>query len=299
MLKTLLQEKYDHEEKQYLEIVKEVCLHGDKIEGRNGTTFSCNGASMVFNLENNTIPILTTKKVAVKTCLKELFWFISGSTNNKVLQQQNVHIWDGNGSKEFLESRGLHYEENDLGPVYGHQWRHFNAPYHDCHSSYENCGVDQLNYIIKSLKDPKEKYSRRLILSAWNPCQLNEMALPPCHILVQFHVSSKNELSCSMYQRSGDLGLGVPFNILSYSALTHIIAHHCDLKPKEFIYHLGNAHIYDDHKEPLLLQIQREPYTFPKIQIIHKKENIEDYSLEDLHIHNYTCYEPISMKMRK
>tara|TARA_B110000114_G_C15072731_1_gene390391 strand:+ start:776 stop:1675 length:900 start_codon:yes stop_codon:yes gene_type:complete len=299
MLKTLLQKTYDHEEKQYLEIVKEVCLSGDKIEGRNGTTFSCNGASMVFNLEDGVVPILTTKKVAVKTCLKELFWFISGSTNNKILQQQNVHIWDANGSKEFLKSSGLNYDENDLGPIYGHQWRHFNAPYKDCNSSYEKCGVDQLYNIIQSLKDTKEKYSRRLILTSWNPCQLNEMALPPCHILVQFHVSSKDELSCSMYQRSGDLGLGVPFNILSYSVLTHLIAHHCNLKPKEFIYHLGNAHVYDDHKDNLLLQIKREPYEFPKIEFRDKFENIEDYTLEDINILNYKCHEPISMKMRK
>ncbi len=299
MLRTILSEKYDHEEKQYLEIVKEVCTKGDKIEGRNGTTYSMNGCSMIFNLENNTIPILTTKKVAVKTCLKELLWFISGSTNNEILQQQNVHIWDGNASKDFLESRNLDYNENDLGPIYGHQWRHFNASYENCNSDYKNKGIDQLKYIIDSLRDPKEKYSRRLILSSWNPCQLNEMALPPCHVLVQFHVSNNNELSCSLYQRSGDLGLGVPFNILSYSVLTHLIAKHCNLKPKEFIYHLGNTHVYDDHIEPLMIQVQRNPYTFPKLYIQCKHQTIEQYKINDFIIENYQFHDSIKMEMRK
>jgi len=299
MLRTILSEKYDHEEKQYLEIVREVCTKGDKIEGRNGTTYSMNGCSMIFNLENNTIPILTTKKVAIKTCLKELLWFISGSTNNERLQQQNVHIWDGNASKDFLESRNLDYNENDLGPIYGHQWRHFNASYENCNSDYKNKGVDQLKYIINSLRDPKEKYSRRLILSSWNPCQLNEMALPPCHVLVQFHVSKKDELSCSLYQRSGDLGLGVPFNILSYSALTYLIAKHCNLKPKEFIYHLGNAHVYDDHIEPLMKQIERKPYKFPKLYIQCKRHTIEQYKINDFIIENYQFHDSIKMKMRK
>lgn len=246
---------YDHPEKQYLMIVKEVCLTGNKIEGRNGFTYSKNGCSMYFSLQDNTIPIMTTKKVAINTCLKELFWFLSGSTNNELLNQENVHIWDKNAEAS-----------KDLGPIYGHQWRHFNAPYVDCDSDYTNQGIDQIQYIIDSLKDPIEKYSRRLVLSSWNPCQLNQMALPPCHILMQFNVAN-DELSCSLYQRSGDLGLGVPFNILSYCALTHLIAHHCNLKAKEFIYHIGNAHVYDDHYDALLEQIEKEPYEFAKINI--------------------------------
>ena len=287
MLSTLIREKYDHPEKQYLSIVKEICLTGNKIEGRNGFTYSKNGASMYFSLENNTIPIMTTKKVAVQTCLKELIWFLSGSTNNEILQKQNVHIWDQNAE-----------DSNDLGPIYGHQWRHFNAPYIDCYTDYSDKGVDQIKYIMDCLKDPKKKYSRRLVLSAWNPCQLEQMALPPCHVLMQFNVVD-DELSCSLYQRSGDLGLGVPFNILSYSALTHLIAHHCNLKAKEFIYHIGNAHIYDDHLESLLLQVEKEPYEFAKINIINHYDSIYEYTINDLNIVNYKSHNPIVLKMRK
>ena len=299
MLSTIMKSLYDHEEKQYLAIIKDICDTGDTICGRNGNTLSKNGASMYFDLRDNKLPVITTKKMAVKTCIKELLWFISGSTDNTVLIKQNVHIWDDNGSKEFLEGRGLTYEENDLGPVYGHQWRHFNAPYTDCHTDYTNQGQDQLMYIINALKHPTEKYSRRLILSAWNPCQLDEMALPPCHLLVQFNVNNKDELSCSLYQRSGDMGLGIPFNILSYSVLTHLLAKHCNLKAVEFIHHIGNAHIYDDHVEGLREQLTREPNAFPTIHIGLVKENINDYTIHDIHIEGYVHHNAIKLNMRK
>jgi thymidylate synthase len=158
---------------------------------------------MRFSLKDGTIPILTTKKVAIKTCFEELMWFIRGKTDNKLLQDKNVHIWDGNSTREFLDSRNLHHlQENDLGPVYGHQWRHFNAPYTDCNTNYNNMGVDQLADLIENLKDPVKRISRRHIISAWNPCQLNEMALPPCHIMMQFNVSMDKYLSCAMYVRN-------------------------------------------------------------------------------------------------
>jgi len=288
-----------HEEQQYLDLIRDILNKGSVVEGRNGKTKSIFGAAMRFSLENDTIPILTTKKVAWKTCFKELMWFVNGYTDNTILQKQNVKIWNANASREFLDSRGLHHlNENDLGPVYGHQWRHFNAEYTTSDQDYSNKGVDQLEYIIKSLKDPKQRFSRRLVMSAWNPCQLNEMALPPCHVLTQFNVSNNNELSCSLYQRSGDVGLGVPFNIASYSFLTHIIAKHCDLKPKDFVYFLGNSHIYDDHYLALEQQIKRIPNPFPKIQIKNKHENIEDYSLDDIEIKNYNPHGKIKMNMR-
>lgn len=296
MLSQLIKEKYDHEEKQYLSIIKDILLTGDKISGRNGYTYCKNGASMYFNLENNSIPILTTKKMAIKTCLKELLWFISGKTNNDILKQQNVHIWDKNENSDNTKHLN---EPGDLGPIYGHQWRHYNADYKGCNHDYSNEGVDQLNQIIKMLKDPKEKYSRRIILNSWNPCQLHMMALPPCHVLVQFNVSSNDELSCSLYQRSGDMGLGVPFNILSYCLLTFLIAKHCNLKPKEFIHHIGNAHIYDDHVENLNIQIQRQPYDFPTLQIKNKYDMIEDYKIEDFEFLNYKSHENIILNMRK
>ncbi len=305
MLKTSLQsiKKRDgvsHDENQYLHLINDILNEGEMICGRNGNAKTVYGSSMHFSLENKTIPLLTTKKVAWKTCLKELLWFIKGSTNNDELINQNVKIWEGNGSRDFLDSRGLtHYRENDLGPVYGHQWRFFNADYTSCDDDYSGKGVDQLQNIIDMLKDPKQRSSRRMIMSAWNPCQLNKMALPPCHVLAQFNVLSGNKLSCSLYQRSGDVGLGVPFNIASYSFLTHILATHCGLEADEFIYHLGNCHIYDDHIEALSEQVKRTPYVFPKLTISSKKTNINDYEVSDFIIEDYKFHSAIKMEMRK
>jgi thymidylate synthase len=288
-----------HEEFQYLTLIEDIINYGTMVNGRNGNALTTFGSAMHFSLENNIVPILTTKKVAIQTCIKELLWFISGNTNNKTLKNQNVNIWNKNGSREFLDSRKLNnLDEDDLGPVYGHQWRHFNAEYNNCNTDYSNKGVDQLKYIIECLKDPKERYSRRLVMSAWNPCQIEQMALPPCHILAQFNVIN-DELSCSLYQRSGDVGLGVPFNIASYSILTHILAKHCNLKPKEFVYYLGNTHIYDDHITELQKQITRLPYKFPTIIIDSTHKDINDYKLDNIKILEYTCHPSIKMEMRK
>ena len=289
-----------HDENQYINLICDILTEGSVEEGRNGTTITVIGSSMHFNLVDNTIPFMTSKKLAWKTCLKELLWFIKGDTSNELLQQQNVKIWNGNASRDFLDSRGLqHLKENDLGPVYGHQWRFFNAPYENCDSDYTGKGVDQLKYIIDTLKDEKNRNSRRIILSAWNPCQLNEMALPPCHILAQFNVTCENKLSCSLYQRSGDVGLGVPFNIASYSLLTHIIAHFCDLEATDFYYHLGNCHIYDDHIDSLKKQIKKKPFCFPKLNINRKPEKIEDYTIDDFSILDDKHPQTIKMEMRK
>ena len=288
-----------HDENQYLNLIEDILENNEEFIGRNGTTLAVFGSAMHFSLENNTIPYLTTKKLAHKTCLKELLWFIKGDTSNKKLKAQNVHIWDANGSREFLDSRGLtNYEEDDLGPIYGFQWRHFNAKYNDCNSDYSNKGIDQLNYIIEQLKNPETRNSRRLIMTAWNPCQIDEMALPPCHVMCQFNVSN-NRLSCSLYQRSGDVGLGVPFNIASYSLLTHLIAHHVGLEAYEFVYYLGNAHIYDDHVDQLRIQKDIIPQEFPKLKINKKYENIEDYKVEDFIIENYKYSSQINLIMRQ
>jgi thymidylate synthase len=290
-----------HEEQQYLDLIRTIIEQGSDEKGRNGNVRVHIGASMRFSLKDNKIPFLTTKRLAWKTCLKELFWFIKGDTNNKHLKEQNVHIWDDNGSRDFLDSRGLtHLEEDDLGPVYGHQWRHFNAGYTNCHEDYAGTGVDQLAEVIKALKDPDQRTSRRLIVSAWNPCQLNEMALPPCHLLMQFNVVNGNQLSCCLYQRSGDVGLGVPFNIASYSVLTRIIASICGLETNEFIYFLSNAHIYDDHIESLKEQITREPYEFPTLKIKEQIKSIDDdITLDNFEVENYQFHSKINMKMRK
>ena len=288
-----------HPEHQYLKLIQELLDDGYDEEGRNGMTRSIFGYSMRFSLNEGNIPFLTTKKLAWKTCFKELVWFLRGSTNNAELVRENVHIWDGNASRDFLDSRGLvSLEEGDLGPIYGHQWRHFNAEYTNHSADYSGKGVDQLQYIITQLKDPISRSSRRLVMTAWNPCQIDQMALPPCHVLIQFNVRQNKYLSCALYQRSGDVGLGVPFNIASYAILTHLIATHCDLVADDFVYYLGNAHIYVNHTDALKEQIKLEPLPFPKIRITQKRENIEDYTLDDIEfIQPYISHPPIKMKM--
>ena len=293
-----------HEENQYLNLIEDILSEGTKEEGRNGTTFAVFGAAMHFSLNDRRVPFLTTKRLAWKTCLKELLWFVRGNTDNALLQAQNVHIWDGNASREFLDSRGLiNRSEGDLGPVYGFQWRNFGGEYPANDDSAQGGslrkGVDQLQSVIEALKDPERRTSRRLLISAWNPCQLDEMALPPCHVLMQFHVTHGSLLSCSLYQRSGDVGLGVPFNIASYAMLTHLLAHHCGLEAHEFVYYLGNAHIYDDHVAALQEQVKREPHDFPKLAIRALHEDIDDYQVGDFEVQGYQCHDAIPMTMRQ
>ena len=288
-----------HPEKQYLNLIKHIINYGTLTKSRNGNTINTIGTMSKYSLKNNTIPILTTKKVAWKTCLKELLWFINGDTSNKTLKKQNVKIWNGNSTREFLDSRGLtNYDKDELGPIYGYQWRNWNTPYLGKNINHRNKGIDQLQDIITNLKDPTNRYSRRLIMSAWNVEQLNQMALPPCHVLCQFNVLDKNKLYCTLYQRSADVGLGLPFNIASYSFLTHILAHHCGLKASELIHFVGNAHIYEEHIEPLKKQLENEPELFPILRIKEKREYIDDYQVEDFVISGYVSHKKINMKMR-
>ena len=287
-----------HEEHQYLNLIDNILKNGTWEEGRNGKTKSIFGSMMRFSLKDGKIPILTTKKTAWKTCLKELLWFIRGETDNKLLQTQNVHIWDGNTTREFLDSRGLHhYREGLIGPGYGFQWRHFNAEYDKETGGPVEKGVDQLQQIIDALKDPAQRTSRRLVMSAWNPCQLNEMALPPCHLLCQFNVHDGNKLSCSMFQRSTDVALGASFNIASYSFLTHLLAKHCGLVAHEFVYFMGNCHLYEDHVEPMRAVLDKEPYSFPTVLIKEVRENINDYLVDDFIINGYQSHELVKMQM--
>ena len=289
------------EEYQYINLIQDILERGTWEEGRNGRTKSIFGSSMRFSLANGQIPILTTKKTAWKTCLKELLWFIRGETDNKLLQEQNVHIWDGNSSREFLDSRGLTANpEGMLGPIYGRQWRNFNAPYDNQSGKLLNKnlqGVDQLQQIIDQLKDPANRSSRRLIMTAWNPWQLDEMALPPCHIMCQFNVHDGNKLSCALYQRSVDTALGESFNIASYSFLTHLLAKHCGLEAYEFVYFKGNCHIYEEHIEGMKLQIGRQPFPFPTVSIKEIRENINDYLVDDFVVTGYQHHDPIKFQM--
>jgi thymidylate synthase len=289
----------NQEEYQYLNLIKNILENGTWEEGRNGRTKSIFGASMRFSLKDGKIPILTTKKTAWKTCLKELLWFIRGETDNRLLKEQGVHIWDANASREFLDSRGLtNYDVDELGPIYGRQWRHFNA---ECDANGKKVegsfGIDQLQQIIVALKDPKQRTSRRLIMTAWNPCQLDQMALPPCHLMCQFNVHDGNKLSCILYQRSSDKFLGEPINIASYSFLTHLLAKHCGLEAYEFIHFIGNCHIYENAINACKLQITREPYPFPTVSIKQIRGNINDYQVQDFEVHNYQSHDAIKVAM--
>ena len=284
------------EELQYLDLLKDIMETGVTREDRTGTgTISKFGVQMRFSLRDGVFPLLTTKKVFWRGVAEELLWFVKGSTNAKLLADKRIHIWDGNGSREFLDSRGLqHREEMDLGPVYGFQWRHFGAAYEDMHANYEGKGVDQLKECINKIKN--NPTDRRIIMTAWNPADLDKMALPPCHMFCQFYVAN-GELSCQMYQRSADMGLGVPFNIASYSLLTVMMAQVCGLKAGEFVHTIGDAHVYSNHVEALQEQIKRVPKAFPKIEINPNVDDIDGFEYADFKIVGYSPDAAIKMKM--
>ncbi|KAM5304334.1 thymidylate synthase isoform 1-T1 [Glossophaga mutica] len=284
-----------HGELQYLGQIEHILRSGFRKDDRTGTgTLSVFGMQARYSLRDE-FPLLTTKRVFWKGILEELLWFIKGSTNAKELSARGVKIWDANGSRAFLDSLGFSSrEEGDLGPIYGFQWRHFGAEYKDMDSDYSGQGVDQLQKVIDTIKTNPD--DRRIILCAWNPKDLPFMALPPCHALCQFYVVN-GELSCQLYQRSADMGLGVPFNIASYSLLTYMIAHITGLKPGDFVHTLGDAHIYLNHVELLKMQLQREPRPFPKLRILRKVETIDDFRAEDFQIEGYNPHPTIKMEM--
>ena len=250
---------------------------------------------MRFSLRDEVLPLLTTKRVFWRGVAEELLWFLSGDTSAKTLQDKGVRIWDGNASREFLDSRGLqHREVGDLGPVYGFQWRHFGAEYVDMHADYSGKGVDQLRAVIAAItRDPTD---RRIILSAWNPAALPAMALPPCHMFAQFFVAD-GELSCQMYQRSGDMGLGIPFNIASYALLTRLIAQVTGLRAGELVHVIGDAHVYSNHVEPLLLQLERAPRPFPRLRIDASVRDIDAFRFEHFAVEGYEPHGQIKMEM--
>jgi thymidylate synthase len=304
-----------HEEHQYLSLIREILASGEHRPDRTGTgtlsipfppqhryTLSRPDGTLI-------LPLLTTKRVFLRAVLAELLWFVAGSTNAKLLQDQNVHIWDGNGSREYLDSVGLgHREEGDLGPVYGFQWRHFGAEYEDCHADYTGKGVDQLAEVLRKLRE--NPYDRRIILSAWNPADMKKMALPPCHMFAQFYVSfpatssaredgsKRGTLHTLLYQRSNDMGLGVPFNIASYALLAHMLARAADLVPGTLTHTMGDAHIYLDHREALEVQIQREPKEFPTLELMREAGcDIDGWQATDFKVVSYEPHKGIAMKM--
>jgi thymidylate synthase len=250
---------------QYLLLCEKILNEGTTKMDRTGTgTVSIFGHQMRFNLEEG-FPLVTTKKLHIKSIIHELLWFLKGDTNIKYLQNNGVKIWN-----EWADENG------DLGPIYGHQWRSW--------STENGTTIDQISDVIEEIK--KNPNSRRLIVSAWNVGDLSDMALPPCHLLFQFFVAD-GRLSCQLYQRSGDVFLGVPFNIASYALLTHMVAHVCNLKPGEFIHTIGDAHIYSNHIEQVKLQLSRTPKKLPQLEINKEQKSIFDFKFEDFSLKNY------------
>ena len=285
--------------KQYLDFIKYILDNGTPKGDRTGTgTISTFGYQMRFDLSKG-FPLLTTKKVALRAIIHELLWFISGDTNIKYLVDNNVKIWNDWPYKKYKESdcfKGESMDEfiekiknddefakkwGELGPVYGHEWRHFDG---------QDTYIDQLAWVINEIKTNPN--SRRLIVNAWQAAYVSEMALPPCHMAFQFYVNN-GKLSCQLYQRSADAFLGVPFNIASYSLLTMMIAKICNLEVGEFIHTFGDLHIYNDHLEQVNLQLTRTPRELPKMIIHGDQKNIEDFKFEDFELVGYDPYPAI------
>lgn len=254
--------------KQYLELCEHVLNTGVKKEDRTGTgTISTFGYQMRFNLQDG-FPMLTTKKLHLRSIIHELLWFLNGDTNVKYLQEHGVRIWN-----EWADEKG------ELGPVYGSQWRSWTGA--------DGETVDQISELIHTIKTNPD--SRRMIVNAWNVAEIDNMALPPCHCMFQFYVAD-GKLSCQLYQRSADVFLGVPFNIASYALLTLMVAHVCDLEPGEFVHTFGDTHIYLNHLEQVKLQLTRDPKPLPQMKINPEVKSIFDFKYEDFELVNYEAH---------
>jgi thymidylate synthase len=257
--------------KQYLNLMSDILETGARKSDRTGTgTLSVFGRQLRFDLSAG-FPLVTTKKLHLRSIIYELLWFLNGDTNIKYLKDNGVSIWD-----EWADEQG------ELGPVYGHQWRSWPTP-HGGH-------IDQITQVLEQIKAKPD--SRRHIVTAWNPSEVDKMALPPCHALFQFYVADER-LSCQLYQRSADYFLGVPFNIASYALLTHMVAQQCDLLPGDFVWTGGDVHIYMNHIGQANLQLSREPYVLPALNIKRKPDSIFDYKFEDFEIVNYMAHPSI------
>ena len=282
-------------EQGYLNLLQKILDDGVSKDDRTGIgTYSLFGEQLKFNLDGQ-FPLLTTKRVYWKGVAKELLWFIKGSTNSNELEDEGVRIWSGNTTREFLDNRGLsNYDIGDIGPMYGFQWRHFNAEYNGCKNNYTGKGIDQLNNIIQEIKENPN--SRRLLMTAFNPSAVDESVLMPCHVLVQFNVTN-GFLNCHMTQRSMDTFLGESFNIASYALLTYMIAHVTDLKPGTLIISGGDVHIYKNHIEQVKEQLSRKPYNFPTLVFNRKVDSIDDFKFEDFEICDYKFHPTIKAPM--
>jgi thymidylate synthase len=268
--------------RQYLELLRTTLETGEIRRDRTGVgTIGIFGAQLRFDLAEE-FPLVTTKKVHLKSIIQELLWFIAGRTDNAWLNERGVSIWNEWATAEQCAKFGR--EAGDLGPVYGHQWRNFGATLNG-DGSYAKDGVDQLKELVEALK--KNPQGRRHLVTGWNPKEATSVALPPCHTLFQFHVSESGKLSCQLYQRSADLFLGVPFNIASYALLTHLIAQACGLKPGHFVHTFGDAHIYSNHVEQVKLQLSREPRALPTLKLNPDVKDLFAFKFEDIAVEGY------------
>lgn len=297
--------KVNNEEIEYLEMLNTIVSTGSFRKTRNGNTWSCFGTHLKFNLEES-FPLLTTKKMFLRGIFEELKFFLMGQTNTKLLEDKKVFIWKGNTTREFLDSVGLNnLNEGDMGPLYGFQLRHYGAEYHGCNYDYTGKGYDQFLNVLHLLKT--DKYSRRIMMTTFNPAQISQGPLPPCHgIVVQFGIEGTNKLSCHMYQRSSDSFLGIPFNISSYALLVHII---CELVNNDESYNgeklipgmltisIGDYHIYEPHLSVVVEQIERIPCMFPQLVINKKIKKIDELNFEDLMLLNYKSHDGLKADM--
>ena len=296
----------NQEEIAYLDILRDLITKGNERQTRNSITKSLFSRNLTFDLKNS-FPLLTTKKMFFRGIFEELMFFIRGNTNTKILEERGVKIWKDNTTRTFLDNVGLnHYQEGDMGPMYGYQLRFFNANYKDCNDNYLNKGVDQLKYVIDTiLKDP---FSRRIIMTTFNPAQMKEGCLFPCHsLMIQFYIREENDiyyLSQQNYIRSNDIFLGNPYNIASFALMSYLLCHHLNYitksnkyKPDMLYITLGDYHLYKDHYEAAQEQINRTPYPFPQLNIKKYHDNIEDYEYEDIEMINYMYHPAIKTQM--
>ena len=286
-------------EEQYLNLLRDILKDGDRRQTRNAITYSKFGLRMEFDISTY-IPVLTTKRVYWKGVVEELLWFLRGSTNAKELDAKGVKIWNGNTTREFLDSRNLqHYEVGDIGPTYGFGFRHYGAKYEGMSADYTGKGFDQIAYVLHELRH--NPTSRRILINIWNPAVMDQMSLTPCACQYQFYVND-GKLTCQMYQRSADMFLGVPFNITSSSLLTHILAKYSGLKPDRLIMCFGDAHIYSSHMDAVAKQITRKSRPFPilKIEGIGNEElpdKIEDLTYKNFRLIGYEPHPSIKADM--
>jgi len=276
---------------QYLELLDRVLTHGSVRKDRTGTgTVGVFGHQMRFDLSNG-FPLLTTKKLHLRSIIHELLWFLSGDTHVAPLQANNVRIWNEWATAEQTAKFGR--EEGDLGPVYGHQWRNFGATVLS-DGSYESDGVDQIQRLLDGIQN--NPYSRRLLVTGWNPKEADQVALPPCHTLFQFYVQDRR-LSCQLYQRSADIFLGVPFNIASYSLLLLMIAQVCELEPGEFVHTMGDAHLYSDHLDQARLQLSRDVRARPTMHLNPEVRDLFAFRYEDFTLEGYDPHPHIKARV--